>query len=171
MPPKRKDKGKGTAKDPELKATPKDSQSSPPKEKLLSSAMPIKSWIDAIEDQEAQSKALASQEQVNEWMKSISKSPELLLALQSFSQSQISPKEEKSISKETSKTSSQNVILSGESSSSQIVLSQTKLPKKISDWYDKTHFQNILSIEDGFYHTDHFQAILKIFPQGWFFEP
>ncbi|KAH9697601.1 hypothetical protein KPL71_023672 [Citrus sinensis] len=133
MPPKRRDKGKGILTEPISKTTPKASQSSPPKEKLLSSSMPIKSWIDAIEDQEAQSKALASQEQVNEWMKSISKSPELMLALQSFSQSQISPKEEKSISKETSKTSSQNVILSGESSSSQIVLSQTKLQKKTSD--------------------------------------
>ena len=104
-------------------------------------------------------------------MKSISKSPELLLALQSFSQSQISPKEEQPISKETSKTSSQNVILSSESSSSQIVLSQTKLSKKTSDWYDKTHFQNILSIEDGFYHTDPFQAISNFFPKGWFFKP
>ena len=152
----------------------KASQSSPPKGKLLSSAMPIKSWIDTIEEQaaqEAQSKALGSQEQVNECMKSISKSPELMFALQSFSQSQISPKEENSISKEISKAFSQNVILSGESSSSQIVLSQTKLTKKTSDWFNKTHFQNILSIEDGFYHTDPFQAILKIFPKGWFFKP
>ena len=70
-----------------------------------------------------------------------------MLALQSFSQSQISPKEnihkEKSISKKISKTSSQNVILSSESSSSQIVLSQTKLPKKTLDWFNKTYFQNI----------------------------
>ena len=104
-------------------------------------------------------------------MKSISKSPELLLALQSFSQRQISPKEEKLVSKETFKTPLQNVILSSESPSSQVVLSQTKLLKKTSDWYDKTHFQNILSIEDGFYHTDPFQAISKIFPKGWFFKP
>ena len=118
MPPKRKDKGKGILKDPVSQTPSKASQSSPPKEKLLSSAMPIKSWIDMIEDEEAKSKAIASQDQVNEWMKSISKSPELMLALQSFSQSQISPKEEKSISKEISKASSQNVVLSGESSSS-----------------------------------------------------
>ena len=65
MPPKRRDKGKGIAKDPEPKAAPKDSQSSPPKEKLLSSAMPIKSWIDMIEDEEARSKALTTHEQVN----------------------------------------------------------------------------------------------------------
>ncbi|KAH9671276.1 hypothetical protein KPL70_017306 [Citrus sinensis] len=86
MPPKRSSKGKGIAKDIDLKATSKESQSSPPKEKLLSSAMPIKSWIDMIEDEEAKSKALSTHDQVNQWMKSISKSPELMLALQSFSQ-------------------------------------------------------------------------------------
>ena len=80
MPPRRRDKGKGILIDLVSQTPSKASQSSPPKEKLLSSAMPIKSWIDTIEDQEAQSKALASQEQVNEWMKSISKSPELMLA-------------------------------------------------------------------------------------------
>ena len=93
-----------------------------------------------------------------------------MLALQNFSQSQISPKEdvekEKSISKEISKPSSQNVVVFGESSSSQIVLSQPKLSKKSSDWFDKTHFQNILSMEDGFYHIDPFQAISKFFPKG-----
>ena len=66
MPLKRRDKGKGIAKDPEFKAAPKDPQSSPPKEKLLSSAMPIKSWIDMIEDDEVKSKALSTQEQVNQ---------------------------------------------------------------------------------------------------------
>ena len=65
MPPKRRDKGKGIAKDIEPKATPKEPQSSPPKEKLLSSAMPIKSWIDMIEDEEVKSKALSTQDQVN----------------------------------------------------------------------------------------------------------
>ena len=128
-----------------------------------------------IEDQKAQCKALASHEQVNEWMKSISKSPELMLALQTFYQSQISSKDdidkEKSISKEISKPSSQNVVLSGESSSSQLVLSQPTLSKKTSDWSDKTHFQNILTMEDDFYHTDPFQAISKFFPKGWFFKP
>ena len=175
MPPKRKDKGKGILKDPVPQTPSKEPQTSPPKEKLLSSAMPIKSWIDMIEDQEAQSKALTTHEQVNEWMKSIYKSPELMLALQSFSQSQISPKEEiekeKPISKEISKPSSQTIVVSGESSSSQIVLSQPTPSKKTSDWYDKTHFQNILTMEDGFYHTDPFQAISKFFPKGWFFKP
>ena len=69
MPPKRQGKGKEILKDPEPKTTSKTSPATPPKEKLLSSAMPIKSWIDIVEEheqQEAQSKAIASQEQVNE---------------------------------------------------------------------------------------------------------
>ena len=114
-----------------------------------------------IEDDEAKSKALSTHEQVNQWMKSISKSPELMIALQnSLSQSQTPSKDisEKEIPKEISKTFSQNVVVSGESSSSQIVLSQPTSSKKTSDWFDKTHFQNIISVEDGFYHTDPFQA-------------
>ena len=172
MPPKRRDKGKGIAKDLEPKAAPKDSQSSPPKEKLLSSAMPIKSWIDMIEDEEAKSKALSTQEQVNQWMKSISKSPELMLALQSsFSQSQTPSKDisEKDSPKEISKSSTQHIVLSGESSSSQIVLSQPT--QKTLFWFDKTHSQNILTIEDEFYHSDPFQTLTKSFPKGWFFKP
>ena len=86
-----------------------------------------------------------------------------MLALKIFSQSHVSPKEEtekeKPISKEISKPSSQTIVVSGEISSSQIVLSQPTPSKKTSDWFDKTHFQNILSMEAGFYHTDHFQAI------------
>ena len=66
MPPKRSDKGKGIVKDSKPKASPKESQSSPPKEKLFSSAIPIKSWMDMIEDEESKSKALSTQDQVNQ---------------------------------------------------------------------------------------------------------
>ncbi|KAH9705066.1 hypothetical protein KPL70_011730 [Citrus sinensis] len=176
MPPKRRDKRKGILKEPEPKTTSKTSPATPPKEKLLSSAMSIKSWIDIVEEQEnqeAQSKAITSQEQVNEWMKSISKSPELMLALQSFSQNKDlskAPEKEKFVSKEISKSYSSKVI-SGESSSSQIVVSQSKLSQRSSNWINKTHFQNVLTMEDGFYHSDPFQAISKIFPKGWFFKP
>ena len=62
MPPKKKDKGKAVLKDPVLLTPSKDS---PPKEKILSSAMPIKSWIEMIEDEEARSKALTIHEKVN----------------------------------------------------------------------------------------------------------
>ena len=91
-------------------------------------------------------------------MKSISKSPELLLALQSFSQNKALskvPAEEKVVSKEISKSSSFKIIY-GESSSSQIIVSQSKFSKKSSDWINKTHFQNVLTMEDDFYHSDPF---------------
>ena len=67
-------------------------------------------------------------------MSSITNSPELMLALQSISQnkalSQISEKE-KSVSKAISKPSSSKEPISCESFSSQIVVSQSKLSKKI----------------------------------------
>ena len=125
-----------------------------------------------IEDEEAKSKALSTQDQVNQWMKSISKSPELMLALQSsFPQSQTSSKaiSEKESPKEISKPNTQNIVVSGESSSSQIVLSQPT--QKTSVWFDKVHSQNILTIKDGFYHSDPFQTLTKFFPKGWFFKP
>ena len=89
-----------------------------------------------------------------------------------FSQSQKSSKEifEKENPKEISKNS-QNIVVFCESSSSQIVLSQPTFSKKTSDWINKTHFQNVLTMEDGFYHSDPFQAVSKIFPKGWFFKP
>ena len=173
MPPKRRDKGKGIAKDTDSQKPSKESQSTPSKEKLLSSAMPIKSWIEMVEEEEQKtlSKSISSDQQVKEWMESITKSPELMLALQGISKSKALsqiPEEEKPISKEITKLSSQsqNVVISGESSSSQIVLSQPTPSKKTSDWFDKTHFQNVLTMEDGFYHTDPFQAISKFFPKG-----
>ena len=109
-------------------------------------------------------------------MESITKSPELMVALQGISKSKALsqiPEEEEQASKEISKplSQSQNVVLSGESSSTQKVLSQSTFSKKTSEWYDKTHFQNVLTMEDGFYHTNPFQAISKFFPKGWFFKP
>ena len=173
MPPK-KNKGKAVLKDTGSQEPSKEPLSTPSKEKLLSSALPIKSWIEMVEEHGAQYKSISSDDQVKQWMSSIAKSPELMLALQSLSQSQSSPskeEKEKPISKEVSKPYSQNVVVSCESSSSQIVLSQPTPSKKTSDWFDKTHFQNILSMEDGFYHTDPFQSISKFFPKGWFFKP
>ncbi|KAH9658375.1 hypothetical protein KPL70_023466 [Citrus sinensis] len=172
IPPKKKDKDKAVLKDTEPTKTSKEPQSTPSKEKLLSSAIPIKSWIELVgENQGTQYKSISSEQQVKEWMESITKSPELMLSLQGISKSKALsqiPEEEKPISKEITKSSSQSqtVVLSGESSSSQIVLSQPTPSNKTSDWYDKTHFQNVLTMEDGFYHTDPFQAISKFFPKG-----
>ena len=136
--------------------------------------MPIKLWIDMVEEQEAQSKAIASGKQVKEWMNSITKSPELMLALQSVSQNKVLsqvPEKEKYVSKAISKPSSSKEVISCESSSSQIIISQSKLSQKSSDLINKTYHQNVLSMEDGFYHSDPFQAITKILPKGWFFKP
>ncbi|KAH9679458.1 hypothetical protein KPL71_026142 [Citrus sinensis] len=167
MAPKiRRDKGKA----PASQESSKEPQVTPSKEKLLSSAMSIKSWIELVEEHEAKYKSISSEDQVKQWMSSITKSPELMIALQSLSQ--VQPKEEeKPTSKDISKPSSQNIVVSGESSSSQIVLSQPTPSKKTSDWFDKAHFQNIISMEDEFYHSDPFQSISKFFPQGWFFKP
>ncbi|KAH9800593.1 hypothetical protein KPL71_000725 [Citrus sinensis] len=129
IPPKKKDKGKAVLKDTEPTKTSKEPQSTPSKEKLLSSAIPIKSWIELVEEnQGTQYKSISSEQQVKEWMESITKSPELMLALQGISKSKALsqiPEEENPISKEITKSSSQSqtVVLSGQSSSSQIVLS------------------------------------------------
>ena len=65
-----------------------------------------------VEDHGAHYKSVSSDDQVKQWMSSITKSPELMLALQNLSQSQTSPK------KEIDKPSSQNIVVSAESSSS-----------------------------------------------------
>ncbi|KAH9705078.1 hypothetical protein KPL70_011737 [Citrus sinensis] len=129
MPPKKKDKGKTVLNVTGPQEPSKEPQSTPSKEKLLSSAMPIKSWIEMVEEHGAQYKSISSDDQVKQWMSSITKSPELMLALKNLSQSQISP--QKKI--EITKPSSQNVVVSAESSSSQIVLSQPTPSKKTSD--------------------------------------
>ena len=84
MLPKKKDKGKAVLKNTGSQATSKEPQSTLSKEKLLSSAMPIKSWIEMVEEQEAQYKATTSEDQVKEWMNFITKSSELMLALQNI---------------------------------------------------------------------------------------
>ena len=125
-----------------------------------------------IEDEKARSKALTTHEHVNLWMQSLTKSSELMLALQNISQSQNSSKDvsekEKSVSKELSKPSSQNVVVSCESSSSQIVLSQPTRSKKTSDWFDKNDFQNIISVEDGFTILIHSKLFQNFSPKAGF---
>ncbi|KAH9658300.1 protein FAR1-RELATED SEQUENCE [Citrus sinensis] len=138
MPPK-KNKGKAVLKDTGSQEPSKEPQSTPSKEKLLSSAMPIKSWIEMVEEHGAQYKSISSDDQVKQWMSSITKSPELMLALKNLSQSQISPQKEIEITK----PSSQNVVVSTESSSSQIVLSQPTPSKKTSDWCKFQLLQNL----------------------------
>ncbi|KAH9669453.1 hypothetical protein KPL70_021795 [Citrus sinensis] len=63
MPPKKKDKGKAVLKDSESRATSKEPQATPSKDKLLSSAMPIKSWIEMVEEHGAHYKTTSSDDQ------------------------------------------------------------------------------------------------------------
>ncbi|KAH9716760.1 hypothetical protein KPL71_021571 [Citrus sinensis] len=63
MPPRKKDNGKAVLKDTESETASKEPQSTPSKEKLLYSAMRIKSWIEMVEEQEAQYKATTSEDQ------------------------------------------------------------------------------------------------------------
>ena len=99
MPPKRRDKGKGILKYSEPIKTSKEPQTTPSKEKNLSSGMLIKSWIEMVEEkQETTYKFISSEQQVKEWMESIKKSPELMFALQGISKSKALsqiPEEEK----------------------------------------------------------------------------
>ncbi|KAH9657765.1 hypothetical protein KPL70_023206 [Citrus sinensis] len=64
MPPKKKDKGKAVLKDSESRATSKEPQATPSKDKLLSSAMPIKSWIEMVEEHGAHYKTTSSDDQI-----------------------------------------------------------------------------------------------------------
>ena len=86
MPPKRRDKGKSIAKDTDSQKPSKESQSTPSKEKLLSSAMPIKSWIEMVEDEEqkALSKSISSDQQVKEWMDPLQNPLSLCLPYKAF---------------------------------------------------------------------------------------
>ena len=165
---KRKDKGKAILKEPLSQTQYRESQETPPIQNL-SCGIPVKSWINTIQKDKEKSKAITSQGQVNEWIESIFKSPELILALQSFSKK---PK----LVKEVQKITSKEITLSG-STSSQTFSQQTPFqtisqsPSQKSDWFNKTYQQNILNIEDGFYNPDPFIALSKIFPKGWFFKP
>jgi len=87
MPPKAraKDKGKAPQTQPTKPESPK------PSTKLMSSAIlsakPVKSWYEAVIEEEEPTKPPQVQpDTVQYWVDTISKSPELLLALQKVSQ-------------------------------------------------------------------------------------
>jgi hypothetical protein len=40
-----------------------------------------------------------------------------------------------------------------------------------SEYFIKTNFQNVLTVEDGFYHPNHMITTTKNFPPGWYFKP
>jgi hypothetical protein len=87
MPPKAKSKDKGKA--PQTQPTKPESRK--PSAKLMSLAIlavkPIKSWYEAvIEEEETTKPPQVQTDVVQQWVDTISKSPELLLALQKVSQ-------------------------------------------------------------------------------------
>ena len=51
-------------KDSDSQVTSKETQSPPSKDKLLSSALPIKSWIELVEEHEAHYKATTTDDQI-----------------------------------------------------------------------------------------------------------
>ena len=87
MPPKVRTKDKGKAP----QTQPKKPESPKPSAKLMSSAIqaakPVKSWYEiVIEEEEPTKPSEVQPDTVQHWVDTISKSPELLLALQKVSQ-------------------------------------------------------------------------------------
>jgi len=147
MPPKAraKDKGKAPQTQPTKLESPK------PSAKLMSfaifSAKLVKSWYEAVIEEEEPTKPPQVQpDTVQYWVDTISKSPELLLALQKVSQQAsndfVSPtcSISKSLSKPQGGFSTSKPLLS---------LQQTSFSKTKSKYIFKTTFQNILTMEEG----------------------
>jgi hypothetical protein len=165
MPPKAraKDKRKAPQTQPTKPESPK------PSAKLMSSAIlsakPVKSWYEAVIEEEPTKPPQVQPDTVQHWVDTISKSPELLLALQKVSQQasndSVSPTGSisKSLSKPQRGFSTSKPLLS---------LQQTSFPKTKSKYIFKTTFQNILTMEEGFYHENPSIAASKIFPPNWY---
>ena len=148
----------------------------------LSAEKPIKFWFDIVSQDQSKvdsSKAL----EIQQWIELISRTPELLKAIQATIKppaseqpsilglppsgiaSQLVSKSEKGESSSSSKTLSQSISNPVNTQrSSQIVLSQSKV--KASEFLTKTTFQNILTVEDGFYHKDPFFSLQNHFPRN-----
>ena len=148
----------------------------------LSAETPIKSWFDIVSQDQSKvdsSKAL----EIQQWIELISRTPELLKAIQvtikppaseqpsvlglppSSIASQLISKSEKGESSSSSKILSQSILNPvNTQKSSQIILSQSKV--KASEFLAKTTFQNILTVEDSFYHKDPFFCLQNHFPKN-----
>jgi hypothetical protein len=46
-----------------------------------------------------------------------------------------------------------------------------KVSKEKSNYIEKPNYQNVLIIENGFFHFDPSIATIKIFPPNWYFKP
>ena len=153
----------------------------------LSAKKPIKSWFDIVGQDQSKVDSSKAPE-IQQWIESISRTPELLKAIQATIRppaselpsilglppsgitSQLVSKSEKGESSFSSKALSQSISNPVNSqSNSQIVLSQSKT--KAFEFLAKTTFQNILTVEDGFYHKDSFFCLQNHFLKNWFFKP
>jgi hypothetical protein len=170
MPPKVKSKDKGKA--PQTQHTKPESPQPPPK--LMSSAIlavkPIKSWYEAVVEEEDITKPTQVQpDSVKHWVGTLSKSPKLLMALQKVSQQASSDQgsQSGSISKPISKPQagfpSQKPLLA-------LQTPQQNFFKSKSKYIFKTNFQNILTIEEGYYHENPSIAASTLFPPNWHYK-
>jgi glutamate synthase domain-containing protein 3 len=143
----------------------------------ISSAKPITSWCDVVVAEEKTANPPAIQiEKVQNFVETLSKSPKLIIALQTLSQkssqedeSSMSGKTSKLISKHQAESSSQQPLLTNLSFSQSNFIKTSPKPK--SEYFIKTNFQNVLTVEDGFYHPDLMIIVTKIFPIWWYFKP
>jgi hypothetical protein len=171
MPPKAKSKDKG--KTPQTQPTKPESPQPPPK--LMSSAIltvkPIKSWYEVVVEEEDITKPTQVQpDLVEHWVATLSKSLELLLALQKVSQQASSDQGSqlgsisKSISKPQAGLPSKKPLLT-------LQTLQQNFSKSKSKYIFKTNFQNILTMEEGFYHKNSSIISCTLFPPNWHYKP
>jgi len=135
---------------------------------VILAAKPIKSWYEAvIEDEEITKPPQVQTDTVQHWVDTISKLPELLLALQKVSQQASSDSVSQTCSIFKSLSKPQGDILS---SKPLLSLQQTSFSKTKSKYIFKNAFQNILTMEEGFYHENPSIAASKIFPPKWHYK-
>ena len=153
----------------------------------LSAEKPIRSWFDIVSQEQSKvdpPKAL----EIQQWVESISRTPELLHAIQATlkppplellsilgpSPTGITPLPISKMEKGESSSQlplSQSVLTPSSISqqNSQIILTQSKA--ETTKFFPKNTIQNILTVEDGFYHKDPFFTLQLHFPKNWFFKP
>ena len=153
----------------------------------LSAEKPIRSWFDIVSQEQSKVDSPKALE-IQQWVESIYRPPELLHAIQATlkpppselpsilgpSPTGITPLPISKMEKGESSSQlplSQSVLTPSSISqqSSQIVLSQSKT--ETTKFLPKNTIQNILTVEDGFYHKDPFFTLQLHFPKNWFFKP
>ena len=188
-------KAKGKEKEVSSKNERADSSAKPticPADKLiLSSAKPIKSWAQAVEDEEAENAKISKELQIQQWIDDLTEVPGLLEKLIEAKQNKApvakpvlltpsmivpSSAEGKGIlSKPTFEkgmTSQSPLKLVSKSQDSSYFQNQVfQKPDLKSPYFTKPDTQYIWTMENGFFHKSPFMALQNVFPKGWFFKP